>query len=100
MHHYWRSWYIPLDHGVPAAANLVSGRFTAELGRLGWGPWWSALALILVGLVGLAAPGRAGLPAVAVAQPVVLVGLVVAGMIKVYPFMDARTWTFSPPSSA
>jgi hypothetical protein len=91
MHHYWRLWYIRLDHGVPAAASLVWDRFTAELGRLGWGPWWSALTLILVGLAAL---GRAGLPAVALAQPLVLVELVVASMIKFYPFMDTRTSIF------
>jgi hypothetical protein len=91
MHHYWRLWYLSLDHGVPAVANRLWARLTTELGRLGWGPWWLAVALILVGLVAL---WRAGLPAVAVAQPVVLLELVVAGLLKLYPFLDARTSMF------
>ena len=91
LHEYWRDWYIASDHGPWAAISTTADRFAALLGRLGWGPWWFALALILAGLVAL---WRAGLPAVAVTQPIVLVVLVVAGVLEIFPFMETRTSIF------
>jgi hypothetical protein len=91
MRRYWRLRYLSLDDGVGNAAHLVWQRLAAELGSLGWGPWWLALALIGVGLVTL---WRAGLPALAVAVPAVGAELVVLGFAGAYPFLERRTTIF------
>ena len=91
MRRYWRLRYLSLDDGVGDVAALVWRRLTAELGSLGWGPWWLALALIGVGLVAL---WRAGLPAVALAVPAVAAELVVLGFAGLYPFLERRMAIF------
>jgi hypothetical protein len=91
LRRYWRLRYLSLDDGVGAAAHLVWQRLVAELGSLGWGPWWLALALIGVGLVTL---WRAGLPALALAVPAVAAELVVLGFAGAYPFLEPRTVIF------
>jgi hypothetical protein len=91
LRRYWRLRYLSLDDGVGAAAHLVWQRLAAELGSLGWGPWWLALALIGVGLVTL---WRAGLPALALAVPAVAAELVVLGFAGAYPFLEPRTVIF------
>ena len=91
LRRYWRLRYLSLDDGVGAAAHLVWQRLAAELGSLGWGPWWLALALIGVGLVAL---WRAGLPALALAVPAVGAELVVLGFAGAYPFLERRTAIF------
>ena len=88
---YWRLRYLSLDDGLGSAAQLVGRRLAAELGSLGWGPWWLALALIGVGLVAL---WRAGLPALALAVPAVGAELVVLGFAGAYPFLERRTAIF------
>jgi hypothetical protein len=88
---YWRLWYLPLGHGAGHAAHLGWQRLTAELGRLGWGPWWLALALVVVGLVTL---WRAGLRALALTPPVIGAELLVLGLTRSYPFMEPRTSSF------
>jgi hypothetical protein len=88
---YWRLRYLSLDDGLGSAARLVGRRLAAELGSLGWGPWWLALALIGVGLVAL---WRAGLPALALAVPAVGAELVVLGFAGAYPFLERRTAIF------
>ncbi len=91
MRSYWRSWYLTLDHGLGDAAEVVWGRFTAELSGLGWGPWWLALALVVVGLVTL---WRARLPAVALTPLAIGVELLALGLARSYPFLEPRTSIF------
>jgi hypothetical protein len=91
LRRYWRLRYLSLDDGVGGAAHLVWQRLAAELGSLGWGPWWLALALVGVGLVTL---WRAGLPALALAVPAVGAELVVLGFAGAYPFLERRTAIF------
>jgi hypothetical protein len=91
LRRYWRLRYLSLDDGLGNTAQLVGRRLAAELGSLGWGPWWLALALIGVGLVTL---WRAGLPALALAVPAVGAELVVLGFAGAYPFLERRTAIF------
>jgi hypothetical protein len=91
LRRYWRLRYLSLDDGVGNAAHLIWQRLAAELGGLGWGPWWLALALVGVGLVTL---WRAGLPALALAVPAVVAELVVLGFAGAYPFLEPRTAMF------
>jgi hypothetical protein len=91
LRRYWRLRYLSLDDGVGNAAHLVWQRLAAELGSLGWGPWWLALALIGVGLATL---WRAGLPALALAVPAVGAELVILGFAGAYPFLESRTAIF------
>ena len=91
LRRYWRLRYLSLDDGLGSAAQLVGRRLAAELGSLGWGPWWLALALIGVGLVTL---WRAGLPALALAVPAVGAELVALGFAGAYPFLERRTAIF------
>jgi hypothetical protein len=91
LRRYWQPQYLSLDDGLGHAAHLVGQRLAAELGSLGWGPWWLALALIGVGLVTM---WRAGLPALALAVPAVGAELVVLGFAGAYPFLERRTAIF------
>jgi hypothetical protein len=91
LRRYWRLHYLSLDDGLGNAAQVVGRRLAAELGSLGWGPWWLALAFIGVGLVTL---WRAGLPALALAVPAVGAELVVLGFAEAYPFLERRTAIF------
>jgi hypothetical protein len=91
LRRYWRLRYLSLDDGLGDVAHLVGRRLAAELGGLGWGPWWLALALIGVGLVTL---WRAGLPALALAVPAVGAELVGLGFAGAYPFLERRTAIF------
>jgi hypothetical protein len=91
MRAYWSWRYIPLDRGVGAAAGFAAERFQAALHDLGLGPWPVAAALVGLGLVALA---RAGLGGVALAAPLIVVELVVAGALRRYPFLDQRTSLF------
>jgi hypothetical protein len=91
LRRYWRLRYLTLDHGLGDAAQVVWRRLGAELSGLGWGPWWLALALIVVGLLTL---WRAGLPALALTPPVILAELVVLGLAGSYPFLEPRTSMF------
>ena len=91
LRRYWRLRYLSLDDGPRNAAHLVGQRLAAELGGLGWGPWWLALALIGVGLVTL---WQAGLPALALAVPAVGAELVILGFAGTYPFLEQRTAIF------
>jgi hypothetical protein len=91
MRRYWRLRYLSLDDGVGEVAALIWRRLAGELGSLGWGPWWLALALVGVGLVAL---WRAGLPAVALTLPAVAAELVVLGFAGLYPFLERRMAIF------
>jgi hypothetical protein len=91
MQRVWAADFIPLDHGLGPAASFVAARATEALGRVGFGPWPLAAAVVAVGLAAL---WRGRLPVVVVA--VVLLGaeLVVAGAVDRYPFLDERTSLF------
>jgi hypothetical protein len=91
MRGYWQPRYLTLDHGLGDTARLVWDQLAAELGSLGWGPWWLALGLIVAGLVTL---WRAGLPALALALPAIGVELGVLGLLRSYPFLERRTAIF------
>lgn len=91
LRNYWRFWYLPRGHGVGHAAQFGWQRLSAELGHLGWGPWWLALGLVVVGLVTL---WRAGLQAVALTPLVIGAELLVLGLTRTYPFMEPRTSSF------
>lgn len=83
--------FIPLSSGPGQAAAFVASRLADTLGRVGFGPWALAAALALVGLAAL---WRARLPATALAVPLLLAELVVAGAAHRYPFLDERTSLF------
>jgi hypothetical protein len=91
MQRVWAADFIPLDHGLGPAASFAAARATEALGRVGFGPWPLAAAVVAVGLAAL---WRGRLPVVVVA--VVLLGaeLVVAGAVDRYPFLDERTSLF------
>jgi hypothetical protein len=72
-------------------AQVVWRRFGAVLCGLGWGPWWLALALIVVGVLTL---WRAGLPALALTPPVIGAELLALGLAGSYPFLEPRTSVF------
>jgi hypothetical protein len=91
MQRWWARDYIPLAAGPGRAVAFAGARLAAVLGRTGFGPWPLALALVLAGLAAL---WRAGLRATALAAPILLLELVVAGGAGRYPFMDARTSLF------
>jgi hypothetical protein len=91
MQRYWAPFFVPLSSGPRRAVAFVASHLAAALGRAGFGPW--ALAALLA-LVGLAALWRGRLPATALAVPLLLAELVVAGTAHRYPFLDERTSLF------
>jgi hypothetical protein len=91
MQRYWAPFFIPLSSGPGHAVAFVGSRLADALGRAGFGPW--ALAGLLA-LAGLAALWRGRLPATALAVPLLLAELVVAGAAHRYPFLDERTSLF------
>jgi hypothetical protein len=91
MRRYWQHAFVPLSDGPGRAAWFVATRLAGALGRAGLGPW--ALAAVLA-LGGLAALWRGRLPATALAVPLLLAELVVAGAAHRYPFLDERTSLF------
>ena len=91
MQRHWAPFFIPLSSGPRQAAAFVTSHLVDALGRAGFGPW--ALAGLLA-LAGLAALWRGRLPATALAVPLLLAELVVAGAARHYPFLDERTSLF------
>ncbi|HVD15766.1 MAG TPA: hypothetical protein VNK73_15155 [Actinomycetota bacterium] len=91
MQRYWGYAFVPVSEGPGRAVSFVATRLAETLGRAGFGPW--ALAVVLA-LGGLAALWRGRLPATALAVPVLLAELVVAGAAHRYPFLDERTSLF------
>jgi hypothetical protein len=53
MQRFWRDSFVPFDDGLGAAAAFVAGRVTDTLGRVGFGGWPLAGALVAAGLVAL-----------------------------------------------
>jgi hypothetical protein len=91
MKRYWARFFVPLSSGPGHAAAFVASHLASALGRAGFGHW--ALATVLA-LAGLAALWRGRLRATALAVPLLLAGLVVAGAAHRYPFLDERTSLF------
>jgi hypothetical protein len=91
MQRYWAPFFVPLSAGPGQAAAFVASRLAAALGRAGFGPWALAAALAVAGLAAL---WRGRLPATALAVPLLLAELVVAGAARRYPFLDERTSLF------
>jgi hypothetical protein len=91
MQRYWADDFIPLGDGLGPAASFVTGHATEALGRVGFGPWPLAAAVVAAGLAAL---WRGRLPVVVVAVALLAVELVFAGALDRYPFLDARTSLF------
>jgi hypothetical protein len=91
MQRFWQASFVPFDDGLGAAAAFVAGRVTDTLGRVGFGGWPLAAALVAAGLVAL---WRARLQAVALAVLVLGAELLAAGALRRYPFLDERTSLF------
>jgi hypothetical protein len=91
MQRYWAPFFVPLSSGPGHAAAFVASHLAGALGRAGFGPWALAAALAVAGLAAL---WRGRLPATALAVPLLLAELVVAGAAHRYPFLDERTSLF------
>jgi hypothetical protein len=91
MRRWWAAFYVPLSGGPVRAATFVGTHVAGTLGRTGFGPWALAAAFVLAGLAAL---WRARLRATALAVPLLLAELVVAGVARRYPFLDKRTSLF------
>jgi hypothetical protein len=91
MRRVWADQMIPLGRGFgPAAGYLTTGSADA-LGRIGFGPWPLAGAVVTAGLVAM---WRARLPTVATAVCLLAGGLAAAAAGQRYPFLDHRTSLF------
>jgi hypothetical protein len=88
---YWAADFVPLGGGLGPAASFVAGRATDALGRVGFGPWPLAAAVVACGLAAL---WRGRLPVVVVAVVLLAIELVAAGALDRYPFLDERTSLF------
>jgi hypothetical protein len=87
----WAADFVPLGDGMGPAASFVATRTTEALGRLGFGSWPLAAAVVACGLAAL---WRGRLPVVVVAVGLLAAELMVAGALHRYPFLDARTSLF------
>jgi hypothetical protein len=91
MRRVWAADFVPLGDGVGPAASFVARRATEALGRVGFGPWPLAAAVVACGLAAL---WRGRLPVVVVAVALLAAELVAAGAVDHYPFLDERTSLF------
>jgi len=91
MQRYWRGRYIPATEGWGEGWRFVAPRALAAIESIGFGPWPLALALLVAGVAAL---WRAGVPAAALALPIMVVEVVVAGLQRRYPFLELRTSMF------
>lgn len=91
MQRVWAADFVPLGEGVGPAASFVADRATEALGRVGFGPWPLAAAVVACGLAAL---WRGRLPVVMVAVALLAAELVAAGALDRYPFLDQRTSLF------
>jgi hypothetical protein len=88
---YWRNGYLPGHQGARALAATVHTRLAAVAPLLGLGPVLVAITLVSLGIATLAVLRRT---ATALVTPLVCVALLVGGLTREYPFLDARTSTF------
>ena len=88
---YWNGYYIPHDRGVGGAWSFIHVRFSALAPYMG--SRWIVLDCLLAlgGMVGMVWLRRV---AVAVTLPLTLVIVMVASVIRRFPFGDPRTSTF------
>ena len=91
LRRWWAEDFVPTGRGPAAAAAFVAERLTTALERTGLGPWPLVLALAVTGVVVLWLAGRR---AAAGFGPLVALGLVAAGVARLYPLLDARTSLF------
>jgi hypothetical protein len=91
LRRWWAEDFVPTGRGPAAAATFVAERLTVALERTGLGPWPLVLALAVTGVVVLWLAGRR---AAAGFGPLVALGLVAAGVARLYPLLDARTSLF------
>jgi hypothetical protein len=88
---WWTAQYVPLDRGPGPALAFVGERLATGLERAGFGAWPLALALVVLGAVGL---WRAGCRAAALFPAVLTAVLVAAGAADRYPLLEQRTSLF------
>jgi hypothetical protein len=91
MARWWAGEMVPLGRGLGPAVGFVAARFVDGLGRVGFGPWPLAAALVMVGLVAL---WRSRLPVVATAVCLLAAELLVGALVQRYPLLDERTSLF------
>jgi hypothetical protein len=91
LHRWWADDMVPLGHGLMPAASFLAARSADALGRVGFGPWPLAAALVVAGLVAL---WRSRLPVVATAVCLLVAELLVSAIAGRYPFLDDRTSSF------
>jgi hypothetical protein len=91
MRRWWAADMVQLDRGLGPAADFLAGRAADALGRVGFGPWPLAAALVAAGLAAL---WRSRLPAVATAVCLLAGALLLGGVAHRYPFLDERTSAF------
>ena len=92
MRRFWRGDFVSLDAGLGPAARFAGQRAAALLGSIGFGPWPLALALAILGAVALV---RAGRPGAGLLWPLLVLGLLAAGVAQRFPFLDPRTSLFA-----
>jgi hypothetical protein len=88
---YWRAYYVPVHAGLGPSASFVLSRFEYVHSRLGLGPAWLAVLLLMTGLVTIARRGR---PATALAAALLWPEVAAVSAAGKYPFLDVRTSTF------
>lgn len=88
---YWRAYYVPVHEGLGTSVSFVISRFEYVHSRLGLGPPWLAVLLLVIGLVTIARLGR---PATALAAALLWPEMITVAALGKYPFLDVRTSTF------
>ena len=91
LQEYWKDFFPPRDRGWSGFQDYLVDHFEQIRPYLGLGDTWLTALLVLAGIVTLALAGRR---AVALAVPVLLVEMLVAGATKQYPLLDLRTSHF------
>ncbi len=88
---YWGASFPPTNRGWPGFRDFFVDHYQQLEPYLGLGKVWLAGSVVLAGIVTLALARRR---AVALAVPVLLVEMLVAGVAKRYPLLDLRTSHF------
>jgi len=91
LNRWWADDMVPLGDGLGPAASFLAARSAEALGRVGFGPWPLAAALVAAGLVAL---WRSRRPVVATAVCLLAAELLVGAVAGRYPFLDERTGLF------
>jgi hypothetical protein len=88
---FWVDYYLPTDRGIGGMWRYVTGRWHGLRRWTNLGPGWLAALLAAAGLWTLA---RRGQLALAIAGPVLVAEVLVAGAAHRYPLLDQRTSLF------